>query len=390
MFFNPSSPNDVGTMCSNMNVINQVNAKTSNVLDNFNYCKSYVKLETDAFIAAATMKHFGMSDLEEPVENFVPPSVLQGSKSAQRIWLHEQVKQILKKTIVDDQEEFHETLQSELIELNRPKRYYCRVCNKEYKYAKARDSHESNVHSYSSSSPEEMSDTTCSQPEPPPASKPTDARYNYACAQLNFGMLILNFDDAVKEGDGERILRCWKFMLLIFRAYKHTKYAFAALQLFLLTAFILSERLSHYLVWNRTVNNHGGKGQNISLDLRLEHLNNLLKEMLRSLGVNVTENSAKRCSEAISTLEEMLHNIDVELGVKEPSGHHIKAKDSQDFATLVKEIHERGNLFFFNPTLERNYQKFPDFQRNILSGLDFNQLNKWLNTHKKEMSRHQQ
>lgn len=120
-------------MCSNMNVINQVNAKTSNVLDNFNYCKSYVKLETDAFVAAATMKHFGMSDLEEPVENFVPPSVLQGSKSAQRIWLHEQVKQILKKTIVDDQEEFHETLQSELIELNRPKRYYCRVCNKEYK-----------------------------------------------------------------------------------------------------------------------------------------------------------------------------------------------------------------------------------------------------------------
>ena len=112
--------------------------------------------------------------------------------------------------------------------------------------------------------------------------------------------------------------------------------------------------------------------------------------MLRSFAVNVTENSAKRCSEAISTLEEMLHNIDLELGVKEPSGHHNKAKDSQEFVTLVKEIHERGNLFFFNPTLERNYQKLPDFQRNILTGLDFNQLNKWLNTHKKEMSRHQQ
>ena len=44
---------------------------------------------------------------------------------------------------------------------------------------------------------------------------------------------------------------------------------------------------------DRTVNNHGGKGRNISLDLRLEHLNNLLKEMLRCLGVNVTEISAK-------------------------------------------------------------------------------------------------
>lgn len=383
VFFNSSSVNDVGTMCSNMNVINQVNAKTANVLDNFNYCKSYVKLETDAFISAATMKHFGMTKLDEPVEKFIPPSILQGSKSARRIWLHEHVKEILRKTVMDEQEEFHQTIQGELIEMSRPKRYYCRVCNKEYVYAKARDSHETTIHAFSI----ESSETDTTQPE----SKPTDARYNYACARLNFGMLIFNFDDAIKEGDGERVLRCWKFMLLIFRAYKHTKYAFAALQLFFYTACLLSERLSHFLVWNRTVNNHGGKGRNISLDLRLEHLNNLLKEMLRNLGVNVTEKSAQRCSEAISMLEEMLHKIDVELGVKEPSGHHIKAKDDKDFEALIKEIHERGNLFSFDPSSsERNYQKFPDFQRNILSGLDFKQLNKWLNTHKKEMSRLQQ
>lgn len=159
---------------------------------------------------------------------------------------------------------------------------------------------------------------------------------------------------------------------------------------FFYTSCILSERMSHLLVWNPTVNNHGGKGRNISLDLRLEHLNNLLKEMLRCLGVNVTEKSAKRCGEAMSILEEMLHKIDVELGVKEPSGHHITANDDQDFAALVKEIHERGGFFSFNPSSDRNYKKFPDFQRNILSGLDFNQLNKWLNCHKKEMSRLQQ
>ena len=34
----------------------------------------------------------------------------------------------------------------------------------------------------------------------------------------------------------------------------------------------------------------------------------------------------------MSILEEMLHKIDVELGVKEPSGHHITANDDQDFA----------------------------------------------------------
>ena len=59
--------------------MNQVNAKTSNALANFNHCKTYAKLETDAFIAAATMKHFGMTNLEEPLGNFIPPSILDGS-----------------------------------------------------------------------------------------------------------------------------------------------------------------------------------------------------------------------------------------------------------------------------------------------------------------------
>ena len=27
----------------------------------------------------------------------------------------------------------------------------------------------------------------------------------------------------------------------------------------------------------------------------------------------------------------------------------------------VKKIHERGGLFSFNPTSDRNYEKFPDF-----------------------------
>ena len=313
-------------MCSTMNVINQVNAKTSNVLDNFKHCKTYGKVERDVFITAATMKHFGMTNFEEPAGNFIRPSF----------------KDILKKAVIDEQEQFHATLQNGLIELNRPKRFYCRVCNKEYRYVKARDSHENNIHSFGSelASPEESSDSL----QPPTEHKPVDAQYNYACARLNFGMLLYNFDDAIKEGDGDRILRCWKFMLSIYRAYKHTKYAFAALQLSFYTSCILSERMSHLLVWNQTVNNHGGKGRNISLDLRLEHLNNLLKEMPRCFGVNVTEKSAKQCGEGMSILEEMRHKIDVELGVEEPSGHHITANDDQDFAALVKEIHERGDF----------------------------------------------
>lgn len=37
-------------------------------------------------------------------------------------------------------------------------------------------------------------------------SKERDDRYNYATLRLSMGLLLRNFDDAVKEGDGERIL----------------------------------------------------------------------------------------------------------------------------------------------------------------------------------------
>ena len=66
-------------MCSNMNAVNQVNAKTNNILDNFNYCKSDFKLENAAFISAATMQYFYI------------PIVLNGDKAKMRIWLHNKV-----------------------------------------------------------------------------------------------------------------------------------------------------------------------------------------------------------------------------------------------------------------------------------------------------------
>lgn len=76
---------DPGTMCSKMNVTNNINAKTKNVLDNFNDCKDFVELETDAYIVAAAMKHFNMKSLEDQV---VPQLVHKGTKETRRVWIH--------------------------------------------------------------------------------------------------------------------------------------------------------------------------------------------------------------------------------------------------------------------------------------------------------------
>lgn len=55
--------------------------------------------------------------------------------------------------------------------------------------------------------------------------------FNYASAVLTDGLLLLEFRDAIHEGDGQRIMRCWKFMLLYFFSSGHNKYALEAFNL---------------------------------------------------------------------------------------------------------------------------------------------------------------
>ena len=45
-----------------------------------------------------------------------------------------------------------------------------------------------------------------------------DDASNYQLALLEFGMIIKNFYDAISEGNGERVFRSWKFMLLYLKA----------------------------------------------------------------------------------------------------------------------------------------------------------------------------
>ena len=58
-----------------------------------------------------------------------------------------------------------------------------------------------------------------------------DGVYSYACAVLCDGLLLLELRDAIHQGDGPRILRCWKFMLLYFKRHNHHKYALEAFRL---------------------------------------------------------------------------------------------------------------------------------------------------------------
>ena len=46
----------------------------------------------------------------------------------------------------------------------------------------------------------------------------------YAIQTLNLGLIWHSFNDSIHEGDGDRVLACWKFMLVIFKAKGHRSY----------------------------------------------------------------------------------------------------------------------------------------------------------------------
>ena len=115
-----------------------------------------------------------------------------------------------------------------------------------------------------------------------------DGMCQYSVQLLRLGCFYLEFADAIREGDGERVLRCWKYLLPIFFTAGNKNYAFEAANLLIQHFYTLSPRLSAQLIWSRFINVHGRPGQSIAGDLHMEHLNKIAKEAIRFHGANKT------------------------------------------------------------------------------------------------------
>ena len=124
---------------------------------------------------------------------------------------------------------------------------------------------------------------------PSPATKKDDDHVRaYAKEVLSLGLLLM---DAVREGDGERIVQCWKYFLVLFKTSERTNYSFILL---LELEYVATPRLKQQLTWERTVNVHGKPGRNVSMDLYMEHINQECKQAMGVLGSNINDSSVTR------------------------------------------------------------------------------------------------
>jgi L1 cell adhesion molecule like protein len=208
-----------------------------------------------------------------------------------------------------------------------------------------------------------------------PHSEEFDRVHAYSCDLMSLGLLLMEFGDAVREGDGTRILRCWRYFLLLFKASDRTNYSIEAFTLLAQYEYLLSPRMAMQLKWSRKVNVHGRPGKNIAADLHMEHLNRECKSSLSGLGANITDHSVLRIGKCIGRMQSILHQYDQVNGVREVSGHHTRHSASADRDKILKQLQE-SKVFDYKPG--RKHKNFPWFSTNLVEKLSRCELKEWM------------
>ncbi|XP_019644096.1 PREDICTED: uncharacterized protein LOC109485103 [Branchiostoma belcheri] len=371
IFYKQDSAADKASLCSNMNVTRSLNAKKGPHLS-YNPYKEFNDLETNAAILCTCKVEFGWESLDVPEETVIPQLVRSGDRHIRRDWLHKKAAEVVDRFIMSEDSATLTALETSVKSAAVKPQLPCRHpgCPKVYVRAGCRVQHEKDKHGLEADESHTHPTTTQTS-----TSTSQDYVYNYNTANLSMSLLIRNLRDATKEGDGERISNCFRAALLYFKAYGHTKYAFGTLLFFARVNALLPPRLAHSLVWNRVVNNKGGKGRNIPMDLRLEHMNAFLKSFLRHLGPNLNEKSATRIARAIGVMEEILEQADRDWAVAKPSGYHHKKDPRNDIDILYRQFVSAGA---FEYQAGRQYEHFPQFDRNLWSKLNPTDFAKWM------------
>ena len=204
-----------------------------------------------------------------------------------------------------------------------------------------------------------------------------DRVFLYATEVLTLGLIWENFHDANKEGDGDRLVRVWKLLLLIFKAARRKNYSIEALNLQLQINYTLSARQAAQLKWSRCVNTSNVAGRNIPMDLHLEHMNRRLKSTMRNMGSNMTESSVRLAAECIQVVDSICSKF--EEGTSKcatTSQKHSSPSFQRDFELIVRCLNDQQ---VYNHTSHgtRQHASFK-FANNLLLQYDYKKLISWM------------
>ena len=179
-YYNPKSSAEHGTLFQLRNVIHRTNV-VKDPMKNYNACDDFFVLVIESHIVALAMNILGMTNADQAPDSSILPD-------AHLLWMQPDnfrtnVLKMLTLRIVDE------------LSLNFNNFVY----------------------------------------------KDTDDKVRQYSIQLSsLGCLYLEYSDAIREGDGNRVLRCWRYMLPIFASSGCKNYAIEAFNLLLQHDYILT------------------------------------------------------------------------------------------------------------------------------------------------------
>lgn len=378
--YKTSSASDHGTLYQIRNLIQRRNVGKKPKKD-FNAHDSFFNLVTTSHILAAAMEVLGMDNLDDtPCDLLVPKDVHTLPKSDRRAIL-ESICHVIVHSYVDVRHSVEVRVQDPVSTDSSRSENGCKESEKDTRQGEEEDAEDDegdededdNEEDEDEDGKGEDSDNSTNSNEG--GSIQEDNVQAYAKEVMTLGLLYAEFADGIRAGSGIRVIRCWKFLMLVYKAAQRKNYSCEAFALLAQMNFILSPRLSQQLKWSRFVNTRGGKGNNIPCDLHMEHLNRVLKDGIKGLGANKTEKAITRLGKCISSFDQILTNFDESLEVHHSADFHTVASLEKDITLVVNELTQNVQPFSFS---KGRSHKNVRVKKPIMKTIDSAKFHSWM------------
>ena len=213
--------------------------------------------------------------------------------------------------------------------------------------------------------------------------KTDDKVQNYGLCLIELFAVLMQLNDTVHEGDGDRNVINWKYLLWIF--YASNKLFIEGMYFLTLVKCLLTHQMSERVTWGRGTNKKGKIGTNMPNDLEMEHNIKDTKTVITSTGANKTEKSVLRGSKSVTGVSDSVHAYDESSNVKPPSTAHSKKSSTRDEEIMLGDL-RRLRPFNCIP-LHEPHPSFPEMLKSVREKINLGEFYRWLERHKRQLSR---
>ena len=117
---------------------------------------------------------------------------------------------------------------------------------------------------------------------------------------IEFAVLVMQMIDTVHEGDGDRLIAIFKYLLLMFKAKSnYSKYAIVTMRFITQVKCKLTEQMAARVIYGRFSNQNGKPSHNMETDIATEHTMKGTKVLINGMGANKTQKAGQRARSAL-------------------------------------------------------------------------------------------